>query len=440
MFMMTKAVSGKKHINRENIENAMHKYSVEFCLALQKLYDLGFTSSPFSIDDIDFRIAVQQEYPDELRLMRSPLTGRTEFNENTLLYAEFASENEEFVKVAHEYRKLIIARSNLYKCETLLKEIPFRLKGTAYLTVKVVVSEGIIDRTKYPLIPEALLADGNKYVWEYSIGGAILYTICKEVGISDETIREYKKADKPFFLTGVTGEQEELLADTLLRGYIPLDGDFGGKLRDIMVEYYSTYFSENAMTSTVQLPFESYIYNKSVEVYCTVIEGIRKNMHELGMKELYITTDKIYFQGTRPQRSDYKPYYRNLHVGMYANIDTVDIFEGIQGVFYDSGDGIPMFLTDYGLVYAYPYDDFHEQDKEKVFRLKYVHSDDEMRFYISRKVKDPLTQELVMALFLARCGETEYIMLGNYPSSNVDAFRNSSEEAIHIARDKINLL
>ena len=66
MFMMTKAVSGKKHINRENIENAMHKYSVEFCLALQKLYDLGFTSSPFSIDDIDFRIAVQQEYPDEV--------------------------------------------------------------------------------------------------------------------------------------------------------------------------------------------------------------------------------------------------------------------------------------------------------------------------------------------------------------------------------------
>lgn len=440
MFDFVRAISGRKKIQRANIEEAMHKYSVDYCVALQKLYDMGFTSSPFSIDEIDFRIAVQQEYPDELRLLRSPLTGRTLFDENTLLYAMWVTENEEFSKVAEQYRKVLISRKNLYKCDSLLKEVPFRVKGSATISVKVVFSEGIDDRTKYQVIPEALLQDDNKYVWGYSLGDALVTTVCNELGITEYEINKYRRENKPFFLKGVTGQQEEELIDTIMRGYIPLEGDYGEKLCKVMVNYYSTYFSENSLTSTVQLPFESYIYNKAVDNYCKAISKIRDNMRSLGLSELYITPDRIYFQGTRPQVSNYKPYYRDLNVGMYCNLDTIDIFEGIQGVFYDYGEGVPIYLTDFGVVYSYPCDSFKEQDKEKMYKRKFVEDDDGMRFYIERMVHNPLTSELVFALFLARCGQTEYRLVGNYSTENVDAFENCSEEAIHIAKDKLMLL
>lgn len=440
MYQTLKDISGKKLIQRSRIEQVMADNTKLYCNSLQRLYDLGFTCSPFYVNDFDFRLAMTQEFPDELELIRSPLDGKIAYTEQTLKYVGYATKNDEFREVVEIYRDLIIARRKLGICEEALNTYRFKRNGTAEISLRVGVSGGITDKTKFKVLPEFLLTDEQPYLWRSSLDAAVYNTICTEIGIDRKTLIEYRDRNKPMFVKGITARQEYGLADVILHGIIPLNGDYGEQLRELMVDYYNKFMLENVRVSVTQLSFESYIYNKSEGSYSGALAEARKQLSSFDVSEIYMTTDTVYYKSSKPHKSS--EISDSLYkIGMYSNEFTTDLFGGSQGIFSEERDeqSIPIFLTGCGMRYISEDVDFNPLDENKFLSGLKCKDWEDLFKRTERYSDNELVREFTYALLRARCGHVDYELMSSLMGVDDKGLRGYYEEAICIARDKFKI-
>lgn len=440
MFQTLNKISGKKQITRARIEKVMNDNTVLFCRSIHRLYDLGFTCSPFYINEIDFRLAVQQEYEDELVLLRSPLDGRVTYNERALKYVQYATKNDEFREVIGLYHDYLMAQRKLHVCEEALNTMKFKRGKVADVSVRLGVTGGIVDKTKAPLLPEFLLTDEQPYMWERSIAPAVMSTMCGELGITNEVLLAYQSKNRPLFLSEISSEQEYEIADIILHGKLPLNGDYGEKLRGIMVDYYNKFMLENTRVSLSQLSFESYIYNKSESSYSSVLKILRDRLADFDVNEIYMTSDTVYYKSSKSWKNNVREYCI-LPVGMYSNEFTPDLFKGVQGIFSEEKDDLstPVFLTDCGVRYVSRDVDFMPLDEFKFFQGLRSSGWEDIFSRIERYSGNELVRELAYALLRARCGYTDYEVMSNLSSVSDEEMENYYREAVCIARDNFKI-
>lgn len=438
MYITTKKIAKKYTITKEIIEKTMNKYTLQCCNAMRGLFDLGFSDTPYSVDDIEFKTAVIEEYPEELHLFVKPLSAKMSFSLETLRYVIVATENMELRTVLGYYISYLEAVENLNICDNIFKTLKFKRTGTTDLNVKVIVSEGIKDRTKVAILPEFLIESGYGRVEKISLGSGIINQLCKEIGLSEEEIEQHRQSGMPFFIEGVSAQEEIDLADSIVHADIPLKGKYGGKLLDIMIKYYSTHFYSSSTLSTVQLSFDRRIYIDATNATCEYLSSIRDDIYNKGGKELYITNKYVYYQFP-DSKEETMP--EELNIGGYCNLsETTDILYGLQGIFSSDPVGLPMFVNNYGIVYLMPNAEYKEYTREDLYKEYDCDNEKELKEIIRKFSGNECTVELVLAILYARCGENCYKISDCMRSLSVSAYQECCKEAIGIIRYTFNLL
>lgn len=441
MYITTKAISSKRRINKSAIYSAMRKYSIEYCISAQDLCSLGYSDTPYSVDEMSFKTALVQEFPTESHLFVSPLSAKLSFEIPTLKYVMYATKNADLREVVKLYIKFKDAESKLFICRRALDKLKFKANGDVDINVRVITSDGVTDRTNFTLLPEFLMDKDFNKIEKVSIGSAVIEQLCYEIGLSEDEYRSHYRTGKPFFVKGVTQIEEADIAQSITKGLVTLDGEFGSRLLKVMVDYYSNYFKNNSQYSTVQSPFDIKVYINATPVVCKYLNAVRNRVYANGGKELYIDNNYVYYQYKKPVESKVPT---NINVGGYCNLpETLELFEGIQGVFtqdYKSDNLVPMYIDEYGELYLDTSANYIEFTLDDIYEEYDCKTEADLIHIIEKFTTDKLTVELVLSLLYARCGLNRKDLMQVIEKYNLSAYRKSCEEAISIMRYTFNLL
>lgn len=438
MYKTTSIISGKRQFSKEKLESVMQEYTKKYCIALHELCSLGYSASPYSYNDIDFRTAIVEEFPNELRLLKKSLSSGISFNKTAISYAIKATKDEEFKHVMSTFLDIITAKEMLYDLDTLISSMKFNKRGIASSSVKVVVSEGVQVRSKVPLHAEMLLNEGYNKIKKINICECVIHELCKDIGLSEEEYQRHKSSGMPFFIEGVTQEEEELCSEGIVYGVIPLNGKYGDVLRNRMIDYYREYNEKYSELSTVQTDYERVIYARCTSERTHLLESLRAGLYAEGYKELYLDNTYAYYQ----KQEEIAPVvHQTIYVGNYCNIpDLVETFEGVQGVFSAIPEGVPANIKGYGTVYFCDNEDYTEFTEDDVFEEFEVSSIPELKVVLHKFTKSDVTAELLLALLKARCGIMQYTFEKDMSSVNEADYINCCKEALYILRYTFNLL
>lgn len=439
MYITTKAISTRRRINKAGIYSAMNKYSIEYCRSLQEICSLGYSATPYKVDDIEFKTAIMQEFPSEMHLFVSPLSAKISFEVPTLRYVALATTDSDLKQVISAYMRYKDSGEKLVVCKEALKKLKFRRNGDADANIRVIVSDGVTDRTSFRLLPEFLFETDYNKIEKVSIGTAIIEQLCHVIGLSNEEYRSHYKSGKPFFTKGVSQAQEADIARSIVNGLVPLKGTFGERLTNKMIEYYSEHFKNNSQYQTEQLSFDRRVYIDSTPIVCQYLNTVRTRIYASGGKELYIDNDYAYYQ-FKVKESNKAP--SKIYVGGYCNLsETTDLFKGIQGVYIDESDeGVPVFVENYGVLSLVPDAGYVEVTVDDLFEEYDCKNEEDLITIIKKFTKSSLTLELVLALLYARCGITERDISEVSQDVTLSAYNKCCEEAISIMRYTFNLL
>lgn len=441
MYVATKNISKKYALNLSDLESVMQDYTMRYCVALHNLCELGFSASPYNYDEIDFKTALVEEFPDEIKYLRKSLSSGISFSSDTVSYAIKASNNENFKEVMGVYSEVLTTKQALFDCKEFIGGIKFRRNGIGDTSVKIVASEGITKRSALPILPEFLLEKGCNDIQKVCICDCVIHELCKDIGLSEEEYESHKSTGTAFFLEGVSIEDEEILSECILKGNIPLKGKYGERLRNKMIEYYQTYAENYSDLKSVQLPYETVIYSRISSARVTQGSKIREEMYAKGYKELYIDNVYVYYQGYR-DKHDILP--QTINVGNICNIpDLTEIFSGLQGVFTSepmSEDSVPANIKGYGIIYFANAGDYKELILEDLYKEYNCSTEEEFKGLIHKFSEDTLTEELVFALLRAKCGYTQYTFTTDLSGVTREEYDNCCKDALRIVGYTFNLL
>lgn len=438
MYKTTSLISGKRQFDKERLESVMQEYTKMYCRALHELCELGYSSTPYTYNDIDFRTAIVEEFPNELRLLKKSMSSGVSVNKTTVSYAVKATKDDEFKHVMSVFLDVITAKEMLVDLEAFITSLTFGKRGKASSSIKVVVSEGVQVRTKYRLHADMLFdADCNK-IKKVNICECVIHELCKDIGLSEGEYQRHKESGSPFFLKGVTQEEEEELSEGIVYGLIPLEGVYGEKLRNRMIDYYREYNEKYSELSTVQTDYERIIYARCTSERTHLLESLRDGLYAEGYKELYLDNVYAYYQ----KHEEVAPVVRQtIYVGNYCNIpDLIETFEGIQGVFSAIPEGVPVNIKGYGIVYFCENENYIELTQEDVFEEFECSSVDELMVILHKFTKSDVTTELLYALLRARCGLMKYTFKKDMSTVTEAEYINCCKEALYILRYTFNLL
>lgn len=442
MFITTRALSGKRKINRAVIYRTMRKYSIEYCITAHELCQRGYSSTPYKVDEDDFKLAIMQEFPTEGHLFMSPLSAKLSFGQETMKYVSYVTEYKELKTLLKLYMRYKKAEYSLGVCKNALDELKFKMNGDAEVNVRLIVSEGIQDKTRITLLPEFLFMEDNEKIQKVSLGTPVIEQLCYEIGLSEAEYRSHYRTGQPFFIKGVTQSQESDIASSIVRGLVTLDGKYGDRLLKSMVKYYEDYFKHNSQFSTVQGSFDNLVYIHATQGISSYLNLVRQTVHKNGGSELYIDNDYVYYQYKKPVD---KGVPSKINVGGVCNIpETKELFEGIQGVFTakpaESINTIPMYIDEYGVIYLNTDAYYKDYTLEEVLAECNCDTEEELKLKIRCYTKSPLTYELALALAYAICGENTKALNFSSEEYSITDYKKSCEEAISIMRYNINLL
>lgn len=441
MYITTKAISNKRRINKSAIYDAMRKYSIEYCVTAQELCSQGYSATPYTIDEVDFKTAITQEFPTETHLFISPLSARLSFDVPTLEYVYYATDIKDLRDIIKLYIRYKTAENKLIVCRQALDSLKFKKNGDVDINVRVIASEGVTDRTSFKLLPEFLFDKDYNKIEKVSIGGAVIEQLCYEIGMTDKEYRRHFRTGEPFFVKGVSQIEEANIARSITKGLVALDGKFGERLLKLMVNYYSDYFKNNSQYNTVQSPFETKVYINATPVICKYLSTVRDRVYANGGKELYIDNNFAYYQ--------YKKNIRHrvpskINIGGYCNLsETLELFEGIQGVFTQdikAKNCVPMYVDEYGEVFLKKDTLYLEFTLDDIYEEYDCKSESDLINVIHKFTSDELTAELVLALLYARCGINSKDLTEVSEKYSLSAYQKSCEEALSIMRYTFNLL
>lgn len=435
MYITAKKIKGKYKISKSHIEMVMSKYTILYCESVHFLFELGYTDSPYRVNECNIREILADEFSDELKLLFSPVEACYKYELNSLRYAMLATKNTDFKEVLKWYYQYIDSRDKLIACHNLLVNTRFTKLGLGDVSVMTTVTERVENRSKQVVFPELLLEEGYEKIEKVCTGGCVLHSLLKAIGISDDIFEEHKLRNKSIFIQGVSFEQECTLASSIMCGLLPLKTEYGSMLLDKIIKYYQTFNENRGLLD--QLDFEDKIFIDALPSRVEILDKVRQRVYKNNGEELYIDNDFVYYQYNERVK-DTKDYIR---VGNYCNLDNKELqLKGIQGVFsYNNEEGsVPVYIDGYGMMYAIDTENLlPEISYEDVYKEFDVSNDAELYNVVSKYTNNDLTIELILALIYSRCGDYHYKYTKKVDTSS---FEQSSKEAVQIVGEIFSLL
>lgn len=480
------------------INKAIFKYNGVLGRALFKLYDLGYQSSPSVFDLMDFRSALFADYQKEVPLLRDNLRGKIDIEDEIMIrYAIMKTKEDSFKEVLSIYLDILIATKSLDAYSKLISKVKIPKKNDL---VKVKPRLGISGSVSnynavpidIPAIRESFLVEDDEELITYNTADILVKEIVKRLGYSEEDYLSYKSSGQPFFVTGITQQDELTILPNIISGKIVADGRFGSALVEDIQKYYNEFYT-NHDSRIHCLNYEEVIFNGALDERIKLIAEKRSKFGDMPFRDFYVTTREITFAVKTGVEKVGKSYFKNniLHLGIatlshenrneFSKINTLCglsgefihesvvkergwIAEGlpvsikfgmlsnkrfkmselnyfpIYNVYYNNEDGIksssikPLLGNDIQIVVS-NLDEVESSlgvsSKRELFN-KFLRATNVDLPYkdVNRQKYEELVADLATALVYAECGELEYELCGvDYNWVTDEIFYRASTEA-----------
>lgn len=443
MKITTSNLNGKHRVNLSIIYKVLNENTVRYCNALRDLYDLGFSDSPYCVDEISLRQAFIEEFEDS-KLLIHVSSGSLDFDKQHLKYAMLLSKDKDFVNACGILLAYIESKEKLEICGEILDNAKIIKKSIAEFSVRFVASEGVTSRAPFRLIPEIFTTEELSKVKRVNLGDCVIHTLMLDLGVSEEEYQEYLKTGKPFFVKGVSQEDECELIDLILAYGITLDGEYGSLLSNRILDYYRDYMLTNE-SKFAQASYESIIFTKSANLKTAKLNKVREEVYKQGGKDIFIEDNNVYY--CIPDDDSEDKRVKNIKVGGWClddNGDMIiskDIFNGVQGVFsFTNKFSLPAYIDGYGLCYFAPNPEYVRSTHEEQYSAYDSVSPSELQLLVKKFVSSTTAKNLILAVLHARCDEFDFNV--DLPEEGIleEEYYNACEEAIQALQYTFNII
>lgn len=443
MKITASKINGKYRVDLNEVYRVIRENTIEYCDALRELYELGFSDNPYHVDDILLRKAYIEEFEDS-KLLTCVSSGGIDFDKLHLKYAMWVSKDEDFVNACRVYLKYITSKEKLEVCGEILDNAKTVKKGSIDINVRFVASEGVVLKTKFRLLPDIFVTDEMRQIERVNVGDCVIHALIRDLGISDEEYERHLSTGSPFFVKGVSQEQECELIDAIICYGIPLEGKYGSLLAKSVLDYYRDYMMHNE-SKFAQATYESIIFTKSADYKTAKLNEVRERIYKEGGKELFMEENNVYY--CLPNKSSHTDEDSSIKVGGWClNTDgemllTKDLFKGVQGVFsFNEKYDLPAYIDGYGLCYFVPNSDYVKSTYEEQFSAYDSVSPSELRLLVRKFVTSDLAEELILAVLSARCDDFDYTINISKDDLVEEEYYNACEEAVQALQYTFNLV
>lgn len=464
-------------LSKTLINKAVFKYNGVLGRALFKLYDLGYQSSPSVFDFPDFRNVICNDFKDELDLLRDNLRGRISIeNELMVKYAMYKTKNSEFKEVLGIYLDILNAERSLDAYNKLVSKVKIPKKSNIVrIKARLGVSGSVNNYNALPLdvpaIWESFVLGDDEELITYNTADIIVKEMVKYLGYTEDDYNKHKESGQPFFISGISQEDELTLLDIITSGKIVTDGRFGAELEQSIKDYYNNFYKTHESRVSCS-KYEEIIFNNSIDERISLINEKRASFMDMPYREFYVTSNKVIFAVKVGVDKLTRSYFKNntLHLGVatLSNENRVEFSKintlcGLCGEFIHEStvaekgwvaEGLPICIKfgisagsrfkmselNYYPIYNVYYSNKDVKsasirpllgndiqivisDKDEVYKRLGVSSKSELfrKFLkatdvslpspsISRVHYEELISDLATALVLAECGELDYEM------------------------------
>lgn len=424
----------KVDVKVSDVYKLIHTYTVDLCRYKRELYDLGYSNTPYGIDDFTVRKALIQEFPSYISLLNDKSSGGVNFTRLMAEYACIKASDDDFQRSIMAYINYKDTLKKLEDLNTFLTESKVMAKKIK-TNVRFIASEGVELKSKVPLIPEMFYDTDTYECKTVEIGQCILLALLEDIGLSDKELEDYKNGSTSAFIEGFTKEQEYHFAELIVNSSVEMTGKYGDKLTKHIFHYYNS-FNECNSHNTSQISYSGLIFTKSNEYIKEYLNEVRNEIEASNGYEVFMDNYSVSYAVPKIH-TDWK-LSQTIYVGDYIKnysgsfLLTPDLFNGIQGVFDEDGT-TPAYLEGFGNCYfAECSNDFKHSTLEELYYYYDSSSQDELLSIISKFTKNWLAAELVFAVLRARCEIYEYTFSKSVDNISKQEYDEACQEAIEI--------
>ena len=324
------------YMNREKTRRTIKKYEMLLSKSLYELYDLGYQTSPSVFNEREFRVALGEEFPFSRDLYTCKSTGRVVITSQMLEFTRVKYKSvKEFSSLIGVWNDILNAQQYLEDIYIIVEKMGVFRRELTQIKPRIVITNTITETSHLPLsspiVMECIDIGNGHRVTTHSFSDILIKHLCFRMGLTEEEYSAHKSTGEPFFIKGITQNEETDFYTLIGLGIVELDGKFGGRLRQDMDTYYQNNFD------TLQIREECEPYNAKVFTNATVeITERTKQLRESNTGQpVYVSFDGI---------SIVEPWYSNntnrTRVGVYTldnttglEFDKINNLLGIEGEF-----------------------------------------------------------------------------------------------------------
>lgn len=288
-------------LSKSLINKTIFKYNGILGRALFKLYDLGYQSSPSIFDKENFRSILNLDFPDDVDYLRNNLRGNLDIDDELLVkYAILKSSNDLFKEVLSIYLDILTATHALEAYDIFFSKVKVPKKvDLIKVKSRLSVSGGVGNFNVIPLdspaIWESFVISSDEYLEVYDTTEVLIKQVILHLGYSEDDYLAHKNSGQPFFISGISQQDELSIFPAIVNGKINADGKFGSLLTKDISDYYANFYLTHDNTKISCSNYEEVIFNDCIDERIKLNNIKRESLAGKSYREFYVTSTKIIF-------------------------------------------------------------------------------------------------------------------------------------------------
>lgn len=335
----------------------IRKYSVLHNSMCERLYDLGYISTPLYYDNVDFWTTFLNTYPELSEEFLNKRTGEMNYSLPVIHYVIKKTTDSDVKLALNTVVSLLESENALKDLATLCDYVKFqKKKDTVVSKVNLGIIKSVCNSNKIPLdstyVRECFYTEPSEQIVEINYSIVLLKYLLKMLDLPNDV----QLTDASVFLgVGFTIKDDCDNLEALVNSDIRGTGIYYDKLFEKVESYYTEYYS-NRTTKTVCIDFYSKLFTDALQDCIDYLAEQRTSYPDA--KDFYVTSSALYLSvaSNSQERFDFPDEVfvgerlYNLKGEVYSPVNRLLGYSGIYVYEYDSDiykyatSGLPVEL------------------------------------------------------------------------------------------------
>lgn len=330
-------------LSKSKTSETIRKYSILHSSMCERLYDLGYLSTPLYFDNVEFWTNLFDTYPDLSQEFLNKRTGEMNYSLAVITYIMHNTNDEDLQLVLDAVSKVLIAEQALSDLKVLCDNVKFqKKKDTVVCKVNLGIVKAVCNSNKMPFdskyVRECFYLEPTEEVVEIDFSQILYKHLLKRLGV----VEPFNLTDMSYFLGDNYTIQDDCdNLEALINTDIVGDGILADKLCKDVESYYTEYYA-SCTTKTICIDYFSQLFTDALQD-CIDYLSLERDKYK-DCKDFYVTTTKLYLRrdtGTQvgvelPDEIFVGEHLYNLAGGKYCTMNRLLGFSGIYVYEFDS--------------------------------------------------------------------------------------------------------